>query len=473
MSKNVSVYNPNTHHKKLSSKLSPPQLIVISFLAVILTGAVLLYLPVSHYANIQVKFIDALFTATSATCVTGLVTMTTATTWTVFGKIVIICLIQIGGLSLITIFFYFTALTSKKITIKNRLALQATFNAIDLHGMIKMVKMVIRGTLLIEGICAVILFFFFLNEGYPLVTSIGYGIFHSISAFCNAGFDIIGENSLADYSASLLMNFVIMGLIIVGGIGFSVWGNIGAKIRSHLNPKIKAKKRLTLQSKIALISTAFLLVSGAVWFLALEYNNPATLGTLSWPHKILASFFQSTTLRTAGFFSVPQFPMREASKFLSSIYMLIGGSPGGTAGGMKTTTVVIILVSLISVLKGKDYNTIMKRRISSDAVRRAIAVIVLMLTLLVVVTVVLSVTERNSPFEHGLIDLFYEVASGLGTVGLTTGITPYLTGIGKLILISCMFIGRVGPMTLIIALSAKQEAERDLVKYPNEELMIG
>jgi trk system potassium uptake protein TrkH len=458
--------------KKLYKVLSPVQIISLSFLFIIFVGGILLSLPISHQQGVDVPVLDAFFTTVSAVCVTGLVTVVTATTWSLFGKLVIMLLIQIGGLSLITVLAFFMINFGKKVTLKNRLTIQAAFNHSSLGGMVRMVLFVIKGTFLCETIGAVILFFSFMGQGTLWYKALFYGIFHSVSAFCNAGFDIIVEQNLIPYSSSFTISMVIIVLIVVGGIGFTVWRELVDKVVFKVSPHIKQNRRFSLHAKLALIMTATLILSGTIFFLIVEYNNPETLGNFAFPHKLLASLFQSVTLRTAGFATIPQSGLTEVSKFISSIFMMIGGSPGGTAGGIKTVTLAIVLCSVWSIIKGRKSILAFERTITVATLQKALAIIVLMLLLLFMGTAVLSITEDHTVFPHSAIDLLFEVSSALGTVGLSTGITPFLTWIGKLVLMLCMFIGRIGPITLIVSLAHAHNAE-DLVRYPSEDVMIG
>ena len=458
---------------RIQKDMSPPRLIAISFLLVIVTGGLLLCLPISHQPGVEVPVLDAFFAATSAVCVTGLVTLVTATTWSVFGKIVILLLIQIGGLSLITIFTYFIVHLGRKVTLKDRLTVQAAFNVNDLSGMVRLVLLVIRGTFLCEGIGALILTLSFLNKGVIWYDAIANGVFHSVSAFCNAGFDIIGEYSLMPYATDPVFNFVIMGLIVMGGIGFSVWRDMALKVKYKIKPDIKRKHSLSLHSRLALIATAVLIVGGAAYFLIAEYNNPQTLGPLSVGGKVLCSFFQSITLRTAGFFTMAQNGLSETSKMVSSVLMLIGGSPGGTAGGMKTVTVAILFLSVWSTLRGRRNIFAFGRTLPMFTLQRALTIIVIMLLLWLGGGMILALTEQGSAFPHTPADLLFEVASALGTVGVTTGITPFLSSLGKLLLMLCMFVGRIGPITIMLSLQQRANTVNERIQYPNEDVMIG
>ncbi len=473
MKKLNAVSNVPIMYKKTVRKISPAQTILISFLLVILLGSFLLYLPISQQPSANVSFLDAFFISTSAVCVTGLTTLTTAYTWSFIGKIIILCLIQIGGLSLITFFTYFAVYLRKKVTLKNRLTIQAAFNNSSLNGMVRMVLIVLRGTLIIEGIGAIILFFFFLGKDYTWYQALFYGIFHAISAFCNAGFDIIGDKSLIPYSTSLLLNLVIMALIIIGGIGFTVWIDLIHGFKSRFSYKIKRRRFFSLHTKLALLTTFLLLILGTAYFIIVEHNNPATLGELSWSNKILTSFFQSTTLRTAGFTTIDQNGLRESSKLISCIFMMIGGSPGGTAGGIKTVTIAIIFCSVWSVIRNSHDINVFWRTISTNTLLKALTIILLMLLLWCGSTALLSITEQNSSYSHTFIDLLYETSSALGTVGLTTGITPFLSNPGKIILMFCMFIGRIGPITIMISLANRKNQIDTSIRYPQEDIMIG
>lgn len=459
--------------RKLQKRFSPAQIIVLSFLMIIIIGGILLTLPLSHAHDADVSVIDAFFTAVSAVCVTGLVTLTTATTWSFFGKVIILLLIQAGGLSLITIFTFFMVNIGKKISLRSRLAVQAAFNSSSLGGMVRMVVLVIKGTLICELAGAVILFILFLNQGIVWHKALFYGVFHSVSAFCNAGFDIVSEKSLTPFVSNFGVNIVIMMLIIIGGIGFMVWRDILNKVKFRFSKHLKQKFRLSLHTRLALIATGFLLISGAIFFFVAEYNNPKTLGSLSLPQKWLAAFFQSVTLRTAGYATIAQNGLTEASKLFSCLFMMIGGSPGGTAGGIKTVTLAIVICSVLSIMKGRRKIVVFERTISVFTLQKALTIIVLMLVLLFAGTAILSITEDRTVFPYSISDLLFEVSSALGTVGLSTGITPFLSGAGKILLMACMFIGRIGPITLIISLSHNLRVGDDSVEYPLEDVMIG
>ena len=440
-------------------RLTPSRIVALSFFLVITVGGLILSLPISQAPGVRVEPLDAFFTSSSAVCVTGLVTVTTATSWSIFGKVVILLLIQIGGLSFTTLFMLVMVQLGRKVTLKARLNLQASFNANDLSGMVKMLLLVIRGT--------------FLAEGIGLSRSVFYGVFHSISAFCNAGFDLIGEASFIPYADRTFFNFIITTLIITGGIGFTVWRDIYVKIKFRLAPNLKRKIHLTTHSKMALVSTAFLILFGMLFFFANEYDNPGTLGPMPVGEKLLASYFQSVTLRTAGFATISQDAMKEGSKLMSSVMMLIGGSPGGTAGGMKTVTLMVLLLGVWGTLRGDGRLNVFQRSLPIQSLQKALTVVVAMVFLWFAGSLALSFTEANAAFPHGAAEIMFEVSSALGTVGLTTGLTPYLSSAGKVILILLMYIGRIGPLTLVVSASHRTASVSDRIHYPNEDVLIG
>ena len=471
-----SLYQIQLFWGKIKNRLTSTRLVVLSFLLVIFLGSLLLSFPFAqHPLAATPKYIDCLFTAVSATCVTGLVTVTTATQWSVLGQLIILLMIQVGGLTLITFFTFIVINMGKKINMKNRMAIQASLNQNSLHGMVRIVKLAIKGTLLFEAIGAMVLFlFFWLEANIPVGKAAYWGIFHGISAFCNAGFDVIGDNSLQSFATAPVINITVMMLIITGGIGFTVWKDIQSVTKDLMSKNPKKRITLSLHSKLALISTAFLIALGALYFFTTEYQNPATLAPLSFGGKLLASFFQSVTLRTAGFASINQNGLTESSKFVSSIFMLIGGSPGGTAGGMKTITLAIVVASIWATLRGKNDIDVFHRRISNRSLKKAITIIGVMLSLWFVVATVLEFTESTDLFPYTFMDLLFEVSSALGTVGLTTGITPYLSVPGKILIMCCMFIGRLGPISIAVALQRKLTTnQNDSIHYPEEDVLVG
>mgnify|MGYP000445570597 FL=1 len=445
--------------------LSTTQIILLSFLGVILIGSVLLSLPVSSAGGRAVPYIDALFTATTATCVTGLVTVSTAATWSVFGQAVILLLIQIGGLGVITFMTAVMLLFNRKIGISDRLLIQDAFNLSTLSGIVAFVKKVLIGTLTVESIGAC----FYMTVFVPQFGARGIwvSVFNSVSAFCNAGMDIIGENSLCDYSGNALITLTTAALIILGGLGYIVWWDVSRVIKNRKQNGGRFFKSLTLHSKIVFISTAFLLITGTALTLCFEYNNPLTLEGLPLSDKIQAAFFQSVTTRTAGFASLPQENLKNPTAILSLLLMFIGGSPVGTAGGIKTVTAAVLLSITVSLISGKNSVSLFGRTISKQSVYKAVAVTVMSFSVMFVSTLLLSAVT-NAP----ALDILFETVSATATVGLSRSLTGALNLLGKLIIIFTMYFGRVGPISIAIAFGGKNPS-RNIIKNPTEEISIG
>jgi len=451
--------------RKKKFAFSTAQIILLSFLATILVGSALLALPISAADGEAVPYIDALFTATTSTCVTGLVTLPTVSTWSVFGQVVILILIQIGGLGIITIMSGLMMLLNRKMGISDRLLIQDAFNLNTMSGLAKFVKNVLFGTLIIEGIGAILYMFVFIPEFGA--RGIWIAVFTSVSAFCNAGLDVIAENSLCNYAANPLINVVTSSLIVLGGLGYIVWWDVLRVLKSRSPKNRKIFRHLTLHSKIAITFTAGLILIGAVFIFVFEYNNPLTIGELSLFDKIQVSFFQSITTRTAGFATIPQENLTNASATLSIILMLVGGSPVGTAGGMKTVTIAVLICSAWATIRNKNGATLFGRRISEDSVKKAVAVAVAFLTICGVSTILLMATSDVSA-----LDAIYEAVSATATVGLSRNLTATLNTFGKIIIIATMYFGRVGPISLAVALGRKNESQ-NLISEPTEDISIG
>ena len=451
--------------RKQKFTLSTTQIILLSFLATILVGSGLLALPVSSAGGVAVSYADALFTATTATCVTGLVTLPTVSTWSVFGQVVILLLIQIGGLGLITIMSGLMLLLNRKMGISDRLLIQDAFNLNTMAGLAKFVKNVLVGTFIIEGIGAVLYMLVFVPEFGA--RGIWISVFNSVSAFCNAGIDIIAENSLCHYATNPLVNVVTSALIILGGLGYIVWWDVLRVLRSRSSRNRKIFRYLTLHSKIAITVTAGLIFVGAILIFVLEYANPLTIGEMSLFDKIQVSFFQSVTTRTAGFASVPQENLTSASAAVSIMLMFIGGSPVGTAGGMKTVTIAVLVCSAFATIRNKKDATLFGRRISEDSIRKAVAVVVMFLTICATSTILLMATSDASA-----LDVVYETVSATATVGLTRNLTATLNIIGKITIIVTMYFGRVGPISLAVALGSKNESQ-NVISEPTEDISVG
>ncbi len=445
--------------------LSTTQIILLSFLVTIFLGSLLLALPISSADGKAVPYLDALFTATTSTCVTGLVTLPTATTWSVFGQVVILLLIQIGGLGLITVMSGLMILLHRKMGIGDRLLIQDAFNLNTMSGLAKFVKNVLFGTLIVEGIGAILYMPVFVSEFGA--KGIWISVFNSVSAFCNAGIDVIGENSLCNYATNPLVNLVTSALIILGGLGYIVWWDVLRVIRSRSPKNKKIFRHLTLHSKIAITVTAGLILIGAILIFIFEYNNPLTIGELPLFDKIQVSLFQSVTTRTAGFASVPQENLTNAASAVSIILMLIGGSPVGTAGGMKTVTIAVLICSALATIRNKNSATLFGRRVSEGSIKKSVAVAVSFLTICTASTVLLMTTSNASA-----LDVVYETVSATATVGLSRNLTSTLDALGKLIIIVTMYFGRVGPISLAVALGSKNEVQ-NVISEPTEEISIG
>lgn len=425
----------------------------------------MLFLPISSADGKPSSFLDALFTATTSTCVTGLVVTPTVSSWSVFGQIVILILIQIGGLGIITIMSGLMIILHRKIGIDDRLLLQDAFNLNSLSGLVRFVKKVITGTFIIEGIGA-LLYMTVLVPDFG-AKGIWLSVFTSISAFCNAGIDIIAENSLCDYALNPIINIVTCGLIILGGIGYVVWWDVLRVLKLSRQKKIGLLGRLTLHSKIAITATLILIFAGALLIFIFEYNNPLSIKDYTLFQKLEVSLFQSVTTRTAGFATIPQENLTNASSVVCLLLMFIGGSPVGTAGGIKTVTVAILVVSAFSTINNKNDTELFGRRLTKQAINKAVAVTCMSFVIMFVSTVLLSAVT-NAP----ALDIVYETVSATATVGLTRNLTPSLNSFGKLIIIVTMYLGRVGPISFAIAFNRRKE-NKNIVRNPVEEISVG
>lgn len=444
-------------------ELTTTQIIMLSFLAAILVGSLLLALPISAADGKAVPYMDALFTATTATCVTGLVTLPTVSAWSIFGQSVILILIQIGGLGIITIMSALMILFHKKMGIGDRLLLQDAFNLNSLSGIVRFVKKVMLGTFAVEGVGALLYMTVFVPEFGT--RGIWISVFTAISAFCNAGIDIIADNSLCNYAANPIINSVTCLLIILGGIGYIVWWDVMRVVKNSAGRR--RFRNLTLHSKIAITATFILLLGGAVLIFLLEYNNPLTIKEMSLFDKIQVSLFQSVTTRTAGFATISQQDLTNASSILCLLLMFVGGSPVGTAGGIKTVTIAVLVVSALATIRNKEEVSMFDRSISKQAINKAVAVTAMSFAIMFLSTLLLSaVTNRDT------LDILYETVSATATVGLTRDLTPHLNSAGKAIIIGTMYLGRVGPISLALALNSKKKRTTN-IKNPTEEISVG
>lgn len=451
--------------KKHRINLSTTQTILLSFLLAILFGSALLALPVSSADGYAVPYIDALFTATTSICVTGLVTVPTFSTWSLFGQIVILFLIQIGGLGVVTIMSGLMISLHRRIGIKDRMLIQDAFNLNTLSGMVKFIRKVIAGTLLVEGIGALLYMTVFVPEFG--IRGVWISLFNAVSAFCNAGMDIISESSLYAYVHNPVINIVTILLIVFGGIGYIVWWDLVGVLKNRKGKKLKCFAGLTLHSKIALSVTGILILAGTIAIFIFEYNNPLTIGSFSLVDKLQASLFQSVTTRTAGFATIPQEDLTNASAIASLLLMFIGGSPVGTAGGIKTVTFAVLITSAFATMKTHAEAELFHRTIPRHAVSKAVAVVSMAFIILFTATLLLSaVTDADA------LDIVYETVSAAATVGLTRSLTSELNIWGRIIIIITMYLGRVGPISLMIALNTKKET-KNIIKNPTEDISVG
>lgn len=451
--------------KKFKLKLSTTQVILLCFLAAILVGSLILTLPISSATGQRIGYIDSLFTATTATCVTGLVTLPTFNTWSIFGQIIILILIQIGGLGIINVMAYLMITFNKRMGLRDSYLIGDSFNLNSHSGISKFLKKVILGTFIVEGVGAILYMIVFIPE-FGL-RGIWISLFTAISAFCNAGIDIIGENSLCSYATNAYVNATTSALIITGGIGYIVWWDIIRVIRLRKKLGRKTLSHLTLHSKMAISISLVLIFGGALCIFLFEYNNPETLGAYSLFDKMQIALFQSITTRTAGFASIPQENLGGASVTLCLLLMFIGGSPVGTAGGVKTVTILVLLCTMRSVIKNNDEVCIFNRNLSQQAIKKAVAVTSMSFAIMLISTILLICVTPAS-----LTDILYETVSATATVGLTRALTPTLNIWGKLIIIGTMYLGRIGPISIAIAF-ASNKAITNNIKNPTEEISVG
>lgn len=433
-------------------------MIALGFLIIILTGTFLLMLPISSKDGICTEFLGALFTATSATCVTGLVVFDTFSHWTIFGQAVIITMIQIGGLGFITFGVYGMSLLGKRIGLKDRELVHESLNSMHIGGTVALVKNVIKGTFFIEGIGAILLSFRFVPE-MGFLKGLYYSIFHSVSAFCNAGFDLMGYkepySSLCSYSGDIIVNVTIMSLIVIGGLGFIVWDDVCTN-KFHF-------KKYMLHTKIVITFTAILLVGGTVFF---YFSESSLMADMNFKERLLSSAFASVTPRTAGFNTIDIASMSDSGKLMNIILMIIGGSPDSTAGGIKTTTFAAIIFFIFSYVKKEKGYHAFKRGLEDDIIKKASTVFFINLSMGVVSVIIISLTQTLP-----IIDIALEVFSAIGTVGMSAGITGDLTTLSKLVIILLMYCGRIGSLSFALSFSERRKIPD--IRYPKEKIIIG
>lgn len=451
--------------KNFRNRLSTTQIIMLSFLILILAGSGLLAMPFCGAGGVAVPYIDALFTATTSVCVTGLVTVSTMSAWSFWGQLIILLLIQAGGLGVITIISMFMINLHKRIGLGDRMLIQAAFNLNTLSGLVKFVKKVVLGTLVVEGAGALLYMLVFVPE-YGL-RGVWISIFNAVSAFCNAGMDVLSENSLCEYALNPMVTIVTCILIVLGGIGYIVWWDVVRVIHNFKKQKLRCFKGLTLQSKLAISMTLFLIAAGAVLILVFEYNNPLTMAGYSFWDKVQLSVFQSVTTRTAGFATIPQQNLTNASSIISLLLMFIGGSPAGTAGGIKTVTMAVLVASAFATICNKNEVVFFNRNIPKEAVNKSVAIMSMSFITAFTATVLLSaVTDASA------LDVMYETFSATATVGLSRGLTAALNIWGKIIIIVTMYLGRIGPISLAIAFSMRKE-KQNIINNPVEDIIVG
>ncbi|MBQ2308293.1 MAG: Trk family potassium uptake protein [Clostridia bacterium] len=444
-------------------KMGWAQLIALGFALLILVGTIILCLPISSSDGRFTSPIDAAFTAVSASCVTGLITLDTATHWNTFGQIVILVMIQIGGIGFMTTAVLLSLIFKKAMTPKDRMLVANSYNLNSYDSISELVKRIIVGTLSIEGAGAALLAIRFIPD-FGVAEGIYKSIFHSVSAFCNAGFDIIGTEpditSLSHYATDPLVNITLALLIILGGIGFLVWSDI-------INFASR-KRKLSVYSRFVIIVTLLLLVSSTLLTAIMEWNNPATIGEFSPPQKILSSFFLATSWRTAGFSMVENGLLNESTQYLGMLLMFIGGASGSTAGGVKVATFGIVIFAVWCVAVGKKKTVMFGRTVSDNAFVRATAVIVVQ-----IIAALLGVILLNVFNDFSMTDILYEVISAVSTVGLTLGITPALSALSKLVIMLLMYFGRVGILTVTYAVMKSQSSKEEHISYPDANMLIG
>lgn len=449
--------------KKRYHAFSSAQIIPFGFLALIAAGTLLLLLPFSTESGDSAPFLTALFTSTTSVCVTGLVTVTTAEYWSLFGKAVILVLIQIGGLGVIAVSSSLLLLFRKHLSIKDRVLLRDAFSLDSISGLVLFLRDVFSGVFLVEGIGAILYSFSFIPR-YGWVRGIWYSVFHSVSAFCNAGLDLIGSDSLLSFSEDYWMLSVTMALIVIGGLGFVVWFDLASSFK---NCGAGKKARLNEHTKLVLSLTAALIVLGTFAVFILEHGNPLTLGGMPFGKQIFHSLFQSVTFRTAGFSVIPQQYLSDSTVMLGCILMFIGGSPMGTAGGIKTVTVFILIAYAVSYIRNNKEASLFRRTVPSFLIRKAVAIFFMSLTVSVVMCCALTAAEPLS-----LSDAVYEIFSATATVGLSRNVTPHLSAAGQWIVIICMYLGRIGPISMALFFSS-DDADRGSFKYANGHFYAG
>ncbi|MCL2665295.1 MAG: Trk family potassium uptake protein [Defluviitaleaceae bacterium] len=449
-------------NNKFSHKITVPRIIVIGFAAVSIISSVLLSFPAAAADGVRTHYADALFAAVSAVCVTGLSTVNTARHWSAFGHAVILVTGQIGALGFMTFVTLILTAAGKRVTLKERLVLRQMFNHKDMSDIMSLIKKAVAGTFILEAAGALIMTPAFMRgENVGFAKGLWYGLFHSICSFCSAGFDILGEGSLQRYSNVPSVNLTMVFLVTLGGLGYAVWIDVLSK-----------NKKLSLHSRVVLEVTIGLTLFGTVFFLLAESFGSGAFAGMGAGERAMASLFQSVTPRTLGYVTVDQHNLSNGSQLLTLLFMFVGGSPGSTCGGVKTVTLVVIFASVFSVLQNKEHIVLHKREIAVITLQKALAVAGLYVIIVTAASIILSFTETESLRAFSLFDIVYETFSATGTVGLTLGITPYLTTGGKIIIMACMLLGRIGGVTAVLSLPHKIISE-SAVRHPEGNIIIG
>lgn len=456
-------------NKKKNIRLSTMQMLAAGFLGTIFLGGFLLWLPICNTKPIS--FLDALFTATTSVCVTGLVTVTPAVQFTMVGKVILLVLIQIGGLGVLACTIAFFILIKKRITVQERVVIQQAYSLDTLSGMVKFVIRIIKGTFFVEGIGAVLFLFQFIPE-FGVAKGIWYSVFHAVSAFCNAGIDILGADSFTRYATNPLMNVTTISLIVVGGLGFIVWSDLKSVLVKVMKKKMPVRKifhNLQLHTQIVLVMTVLLIVGGTLLIFALEFHNPDTMGEMTVGQKVMASLFHSVSTRTAGFATVSQSGLHEGTKFITCMLMFIGGSPAGTAGGIKTTTVAMLLLTVLTSIRGGRDTECFGRKISPGNIRTGVTVIIIAFSFLIGGTLLVTIFEGDIDF----MSILYETTSAVGTVGLTADLTPTLSDASRIVIMILMYVGRIGPVTMALVFGGKGNTRDKIRELPERRILVG
>ncbi len=458
------MFNYETIRERMMKGINTTRLLSLSFALAIFIGAILLSLPISNVGE-KVPFIEHLFTAVSATCVTGLLSVNVANQYSFFGHIIIILLMQIGGLGLMTFFILFLSMAKKHLFIAEKKLVQDSLSKANLDNIPQFIFSIIKYTFIFEGLGFIILCFRFIPD-FGFFKGIFNALFLAVSSFCNAGIDNFSLNSLEVYQTDIIVNFVVCTLIIIGGLGFTVWFELLSIFKTKKSFK-QISHHFTLNTKLVLKISAILIGLGAFVFLVLE--NDAAIKHLNFVDKIIVSLFNSVTLRTAGFSNLPIGSLRNSTLLMMCILMFIGGSPGGTAGGIKTTTLGVLLLSLKSIYNNRNYINYSKKEINQAIVNKAFIVFIVYMVLVIVSVFVLLITDE----AHSFIALLFETISAIGTVGLSTGITASLSVVGKIVIMLMMYIGRVGPITIILSTLSKASIKKEMIRYTQEDVLIG